>query len=216
MEDLAGLSIDAFLNRLKDRTPTPGGGAVTGFVGALACALGQMVAEYSVRKDTPPEEKAEVEQAALQLHRVDQILRSLMSEDARAYGRMTAAGKARRERPGDAALEAEDQEAVLGAAAVPMEKAAAASTALGALDAFKQSASRYLLSDLGIAATLADATARTARYTLRVNAPEIADEERREKLMSNMDRMLLHCARRLASIEAFVSSHMDDQRVRAR
>lgn len=171
----------------------------------MACALGQMVAEYSVRKDTQADDKAAIEAAALQLHRLDRILRDLISEDARAYERMTAAGKALRAQAGDEKLKAEHQAAVLAAAAIPMEMAATASTALAALDSFKHLASPYLLSDLGIAASLADATARSARYTLRANAPQLADSAGREKLLNNIDRMLLHCASHLASIEAFVN-----------
>ena len=208
MQDLAKLTIDGFLDALGERTPTPGGGAATGLAGALACALGQMVSQYSVRKDSEPGARVEIEEAALKLHRIDRILRDLVSEDARAYERMVAAGKALRARPDDTSLRAAHQEAVLAAAAIPMEMAATAATALAAVDTFKNVASRYLLSDLGIAATLADATARSARYTLRVNAAELTDLARREKLLSNIDRMLLHCASHLASIEAFVNRHM--------
>ena len=45
--------------------------------GALACALGQMVAQYSIRKDTEPEAKQAIESSAVQLHKIDRILRDL-------------------------------------------------------------------------------------------------------------------------------------------
>ncbi len=41
-------SIAAFLNATAEKQPTPGGGAVAAVAGALACAIGEMVLNYSV------------------------------------------------------------------------------------------------------------------------------------------------------------------------
>ena len=97
MDDLAGLSIDEFLNRVADRTPTPGGGAVAGLAGALACAMGRMVAAYSLRKDAAAPVREQVESVAGQLAVADQLLRGLISRDGAAYAAMTEARKAVRE-----------------------------------------------------------------------------------------------------------------------
>ncbi len=204
-------SVDDFLDKVAERCPTPGGGSVTGLAGALACALARMVAAYSVRKGPDPSTHEAVELAASRLRRADQIIRALISRDAAAYTKMTAAAKARRASSGhDPEADAGYREAVMEATAVPMEMAAVASNALAAMDEFKAAAGRYLLSDLAIAAVLAEATARSARCTLRVNAREIADAPTRLKLSTNIDRIVLHCASHLASIEAFVHRHIEE------
>jgi formiminotetrahydrofolate cyclodeaminase len=204
MQDFAALSLEEFLDQTADRTPTPGGGSVTGMAGALSCAMANMVAAYSVGKKTDPQKKTRVETVAVQLHRADQLLRALITQDAVAYSAMTQAAKAAK---GDDA--AAYQDAVLSALSVPVEMAALASHTLTTLDEFKQDASRYLLSDLGISAVLAEATARAARYTVLVNVAELADPAQRRKLLGEMDVVLAHCSSHRESIEAFVTAHLE-------
>ncbi len=211
MSEVNELTIDHFLDRVSQRTPTPGGGGVTGLAGALACALGRMVGAYSIRKDSDAETREAADKAGDHLLRSDQILRALIDRDAVAYTKMADASKKRRAARGrDDDAEAAFQEAVIDATAVPMEMAAVASNALRAMDEFKTAANRHLLSDLAIAAVLADATARAARCTMWVNAPLIADAHRRNKIMTNMDRIMLHCAHHLTSVEAFVHRHVEE------
>lgn len=206
MEDLTKLSLDTFLDRTADRTPAPGGGSVTGLAGALACALARMVVAYSGGKKTQPDVQTRVEKTAVFLHRADQLLRELITQDATAYANMTAAERSAKE---DSSAEPAHQDAVLSAVAVPMEIAAIASNALSRMNEFKAVAGRALLSDLAVAAILSDATARAARYTVQINARELGDVSKRTKLLSDIDDVLEHCARHRESIEAYVRDHLE-------
>jgi formiminotetrahydrofolate cyclodeaminase len=206
MDDYTELSVDAFLDQVAERTPTPGGGGVAGLAGALACAMGRMVAGYSVNKQTEPAVRAQVESVNLQLQRADELMRALITRDADAYTAMTEAAKA----PGKhAPARAAYHEAVLAAISVPMEAAALSSNTLSTLDEFKESASRNLLSDLGVAAVLADAAAQAAAYSVWVNARELGDTSLRAKIISDTDKTIDHCARHRKSIEAYVRSHLE-------
>ena len=199
MNEFTRLTVAEFLDRLADRTPTPGGGAVAAAAGALSCAMGRMVAAYSVGKKTSEEVRGRVEPAREKLRRLDELLRRLMAEDAVAYAHMT--GVDRSDVPAH-------QAAVIAAVSVPLGIAAAASEALEVLDDLKADASRYLLSDLGVAAVMADATARSAAYSVRVNLPEVADPGTRDRLADDIRRIVGHCDRRRASIEAFVEDRL--------
>lgn len=201
MDDLAALSIDEFLDRVADRTPTPGGGGVAGLAGALACAMGRMVAAYSIKKSTEAPARERVESLSGQLKVTDQLLRGLITQDGVAYSEMTAARKALQ----DGRLEAPAfHNAVLRAIAVPMEMAAAVSRALAAMDAFKGDATPYLLSDLGVAAVLADATAHAAAYSVRINVGELTDEGTRQRIVSDVKQTVRRCTEHRDSIEAHV------------
>jgi len=140
------------------------------------------------------------------LHNDDQILRALITQDAVAYVQMTEAAKRVKENP-DA--QAEYQEAVLTAISVPMEMAAVSTRALNTMEAFKEIASKYLLSDLAVAAIYADATVRAARYTVGINLPQLADDSMRKKISSDMDQMLQRSQTYRESIESFVRSHLE-------
>ena len=201
MNEFTRLTVAEFLDRLADRTPTPGGGAVAAGAGALSCAMGRMVAAYSVGKKTSEEVRGRVEPAREKLRRLDELLRRLMAEDAVAYAHMT--GVDRSDVPAH-------QAAVIAAVSVPLGIAAAASEALEVLDDLKADASRYLLSDLGVA-VMADATARSAAYSVRVNLPEVADPGTRDRLADDIRRIVGHCDRRRASIEAFVEDRLSER-----
>lgn len=207
MDDLTKLSLENFLDRTADRTPTPGGGGVTGAGGALACALARMVTAYSAGKNTEPDDRARLETTAGLLHRADHLLRALITQDAAVYTNMTEAAKITKDNPSSRAAY---YDAVLAAVAVPMEMAAIASSVLTTMDACKNVISRYLLSDLAIVAVLADATARAARYTVQVNARELRDIAERAKFLSDSDDILEHCARHRDSIETYVRGHLEN------
>lgn len=210
MDDFAKLGVDDLLDQVADRTPTPGGGGVTALAGALACALARMVAAYSVNKKTEPGVRTQIEEMGTHLHRADQLLRALITRDAEAYAAMTEAGaNCKAHSPPSPAAEVAYGEAVLAAAAVPMEIAAVASNALATMDKGKLVVSRYILSDLAIAAILADATAQASAYTVRVNAREVANGETKARLLENIDEIIRHCAVHRESIEVFVSGQIE-------
>jgi formiminotetrahydrofolate cyclodeaminase len=206
MDDFTALPIDDFLDQVAGRTPTPGGGSVTAAAGALSCALARMVAAYSVPKKADLPVRPQVESAADRCDHADKLLRGLIIQDAEAYERMTTAAKAARE---DASARAAHQEAVLAAISVPMEMAALASDVLIIMDEFKAAASWYLLSDLGVAAVLAQATARAAWYSVRVNVRELTDTTLRTRVMADIDQTVDRCAPPTESIESFVRVHLE-------
>ena len=201
MNEFTRLSVDEFLDRLSDRTPTPGGGAAAAAGGALSCAMGRMVAAYSVGKKTLEEVGGRIEPAREKLRCLDEMLRRMIAEDAVAYSYMTSV---------DRSDVPAYQAAVIAAVSVPLGIAAAASEALEVLDDLKGDASHYLLSDLGVAAVMADATARSAAYSVRVNLPEVSDRETRDRLGGDIRRIVGHCDRRRASIEAFVQDRLSE------
>ena len=207
MNDFTQLNVEEFLNRLADRNPTPGGGSVTALSGSLACALARMVVAYSVSTKTDADARKRIEQVRSKLHRADELLRALITEDAVRYTRMTEAAKAAK---ADPSSKPAHQEAVLAAIAVPMEVAALASNVLDILDDFSAHANQYLLSDLGVAAVLAEATACAARYTVRVNVRRLADAQARSKINSEIERIVQHCARKCEFIETYVRGRLQD------
>ena len=167
MDDLTALSVDRFLDAVAERTPIPGGGGVTAAAGALSCAMGRMVAAYSVQKQTDPAVRARVESVAQRLRNADELFRALVTRDAEVYTRMTAAAKKAREDPG---ARGNYTEAIVAAIGVPLQMAALAADALSAMDECKTAVNRYLLSDLGVAGVLAEATARAAGHS-KTGAP---------------------------------------------
>ena len=207
MDDVTNLSLEAFLDQTAERTPTPGGGSVTALAGALACALARMVAAYSISSRSNDSQRAAVDTVAGTLFRADQLMRALVTQDSLAYERLTAARGKMRKNP---SAQAEYEEAVLAAVSVPMEMAAIAGNVLAVLDEFKAEANRRLLSDLAIAALLAEATAGAARYTVHVNVLELHDSTIRQKTLADIGGITERCAAHRRSIESYVSDYLQN------
>jgi formiminotetrahydrofolate cyclodeaminase len=187
--------VSAFLDRLAAPTPTPGGGSVAALAGALSCAMARMVAAYSDSDAEPLSLIAE------RLDKADRMFRALVGEDIAAYEALSAAT---REAKSDPAAADRKEQALIAATLVPLEMAAAAATALTAMDELKARASKYLLSDLGVAAVIARACAEAAAYSVRVNLAQMGAADPRREFTDEIDRLVAHAADLSSAIEAFV------------
>lgn len=198
-EDLSAATVPEFLDRLADRTPTPGGGSVAAVAGALSCALARMVAAYSNRAG---DQAAGIGRC---LENADRMLRTLLAEDIAAYQALSAATT---EAKIDPQAESRRQTALLTAALVPLEIAATATTALAAMDELKSLVSKGLLSDLGAAAVIGEACVRASRGLVRVNLAGITDTTRSRESAAEIERLVTRAGGLRASIEAFVDQHL--------
>lgn len=201
-QDFVDLPFGSFLDSIARRTPTPGGGSVAAACGALSSAMARMVAAYSINAKTADDVRRPLETTLKQCARADILLRTLVTQDARAYQELSSAMKSAREDDGKAAGY---QTALQGAIAVPMEMAAVASGLLDVMDQNKQRFNRRLISDVGVAAVLAEATARAAAYSVRVNAAELDDPVARERVLGEITRLCDRCRETTGVIENFVS-----------
>ena len=66
------------------------------------------------------------------------------------------------------------------------------------------------MSDLAVAAVLAEATTRAARYTVLVNVAELRDPDLRVKFLSDVDRMIERGSGHCRSIQGFVQDHIEN------
>lgn len=201
MTDLTKISVDDFLNALAARSPAPGGGAVAAAVGALSAAMGRMVIAYSIRERAAPPLVA----AAGRLRHADELLRALITEDTEAYDRMVSATKAARKDP---SLQADAQQAILEAIAVPMQMAALAADALQTLDEVKAETNRYLVSDLGVAAVTGVAAAEAAAYNVKINAPQLQDSAARSRALEDVEQACVHARATAERIKRFVNERL--------
>ncbi len=182
MTDVKPPDLNAFLDAVAARRPTPGGGGVAAATGAIACALARMVAAYSPAKNATGETVGLVKGLGSQLERLDRVLRGLVTEDAGAYEALTSASKRLRD---DSSHQAEYDTALAVAIKVPLEIAAVGSESLQVMVRLQPVAGRYLRSDLGVAATLAAAAVKAAAYMAYVNTASLPDGD--DKIGANRE-----------------------------
>lgn len=192
---LSDRPLGALLEDVAARSPTPGGGAVTGLVAALAAALGRMVLAFSEGKEALAEHASLHASASAALRSATQQALALADDDKTAYATLSKLWK----RPADD----EERIAALDAAIdVPMRMLVFAGHLLDTLAPLPGATSAMLASDLGIAAVLAEATARAAHWNLTVNLPQVQDESLRIALAGEAGDLLEAICSKSASIEA--------------
>lgn len=192
-------TLNEFLNAVAARRPTPGGGSVAAAAGAMACAMGRMVAAYSPTKGADAETQHMVATLGQQLQRADGLLRRLIVEDAAAYSALNEAAKRLR---ADPSTKHEHDDALAVAISVPLEIAAVACESIVIMERLVAVANRHLLSDLGIAAVLAETTARAAAFMVRVNTKSLGQPETRRQAEQQIDRSVERARETLARIDA--------------
>jgi formiminotetrahydrofolate cyclodeaminase len=167
-----------------------------------------MVVAYSIGKNTEPETRAKLEDALVALRGLDELMRALITRDAQAYEESTSAARKMKEH-NSPEHQATYQQSLLGALAVPMEIAAIASRMLALMNAQRERFNRRLLSDLGVLASLAEASAIAAGFTVEANLSDLADPSVRERISAELDVILGHCSEFCQNIDEFINAVLE-------
>jgi len=180
-----------------------GGGAAAAHAASLAAALGEMVAHLVERKGKQEDMEREARDALQALGDLRARLTEAADEDGASFAGVIGArrmpGRSNEERRARAnAVE----EALKGAAAVPLEVASLAVQVGELLETLAELGEPAWLSDSATGAQLALAAVVAARYNVLVNASEIEDEEFTGEHISRADDLLERAREIAARVEA--------------
>ncbi len=181
------LTVRAFLDSVRSKTPTPGGGAVAAIVGALAASLAQMVVNYSQGKKSVAEYAQLHEEALQSMQALADRAVELAQADATAFQHLSSLWKLEQDDP---TRMREWDDAVQAAIDAPLQMMVASLEVLHLLDQLTDATVRSLRSDLAIAALLADAATHAAAWNVRVNLPSVSDDKCAEKLQARVESAL--------------------------
>ena len=175
--NLVSQTVGGFLESLSAKAPTPGGGAAAAITGATAAATAGMVVSYSVDKESLSKHRSFNSDALNQLTRARAMFLTLGDEDAAGYSVLNALWKLDKDHPDRVAGW---NDAVAGAIGPPRAMVALCVEVLRLCEQLIPTTNRQLRSDLGVAAVLAQASARSAAWNVKINIPLLpADEQSR-------------------------------------
>lgn len=170
-------SVRSYTELLAGPGPTPGGGSAAGLVGALAAASAAMVGSFTVGKEKFAAVEAEVAGLLEKLQALRERLLELTDADAEAYAQVGAAyAMAKKTDEEKWARQAAIQDALKTAAQVPLGVVTAAGEVAELLPAMAEKGNPNLLSDVGVAAILAEAACAAGRLNVEVNLAGVKDE----------------------------------------
>ena len=186
-----GESVSGFVAAVAGPTAAPGGGSVAAHAGALGAALAQMVAGLTMGRKKYAAVEAEMKEVALKAAALVNELSSLGPRDAAAYTSVMAAYKLPGETEADAASKKRAvDDALIGAAEVPLETARACVRVLELAQAVATRGNTNAVSDAGVAALLAHAACRGAIYNVRINVASLDDKSKGARLVEECGRLL--------------------------
>jgi glutamate formiminotransferase/formiminotetrahydrofolate cyclodeaminase len=199
-------TVQTYAAAASSGSPTPGGGSVAALAGALGTTMAAMAANFTVGKKKFESVEPEVrERLAACLRARDELLR-LMDEDTRAYATVSAAYALPKETPEEKkARSAAIQAALVTAMDAPLRVVRECRAVMAPIVRLAEIANPNLLSDVGVAAILAEAALRAAKLNVEVNLKELKDA----KLVAGVRAEIEAAAREASAAAAGVMAGVD-------
>lgn len=168
-------------------TPTPGGGSVAAFVGALATTMVSMSAKFTVGKEEFKKYDSQLKKILEECEKSREILLSLMEEDVKVYGEVNKAFELPKSTEAEKNKRSEAiQKATILATTVPLKATMCCMYVLEQTRALVDIVNPNLISDVGVACYLADAAFQCARLNVETNLATINDQRLVEKVQDEI------------------------------
>ncbi len=170
--------LSAYLDDVAAGTPTPGGGSVSAMVGALAAALGEMVANLTLGREKYADAEATLRPARDRLTALRMSLLEGAAADEAAYQSYRDAASLPRTSDGEKTARANAmQQALIAATEVPLAAARSAHEVAEILQSVARDGNPHVRSDAALGALLAGAALRGALLNVRGNAAMLEDRD---------------------------------------
>lgn len=175
-ERLVRMSVKGFARETASESAAPGGGSVSAYMGALAAALGTMVANLSAHKRGWDDRWKEFSDWAERGQDVMERLLRLVDEDTEAFAKIMDVFSMPKGTEEEKAARAEAMEkATLYASRVPLKTMQTAMEAMPVALAMARIGNPASTSDAGVGAIAALAAVRGAHLNVRINAAGLKD-----------------------------------------
>ena len=204
---LVDLTCRGFAEETASESPAPGGGSVSAYMGALAAALGTMVANLSAHKAGWDDRWELFSDYADGGEKLLERLLHLVDEDTESFNRIMAAIQMPKGSDAEKTARARAmEEATLYATQVPLRTMEAAADCFDLCEAMVDEGNPASVSDAGVGALAARAAVLGAGMNVRINARDLKDGDAADRLVSRAAELERLANEREAQITAKVHS----------
>lgn len=204
---LVDMTCTGFADETASESPAPGGGSISAYMGALAAALGTMVANLSAHKagwDDRWEEFSDVAEKGRDIQ--DRLIR-LVDEDTEAFNMIMDVFAMPKNTPEEKNARAEALEkATLHATQVPLSTMKAASETFDVLQQMAENGNPASVSDAGVGALAARAAVLGAELNVKINAAGLKDREAADRILREAEEIASSACQREKAILEIVNS----------
>lgn len=208
-ERLVRMSVKGFARETASESAAPGGGSVSAYMGALAAALGTMVANLSAHKRGWDDRWKEFSDWAERGQDVMERLLRLVDEDTEAFAKIMDMFSMPKGTEEEKAARAEAMEkATLYASRVPLKTMQTAMEAMPVALAMARIGNPASASDAGVGAIAALAAVRGAHLNVRINAAGLKDRTLAAELTDEAARIEAEAVAAEAEVLAEVNKNI--------
>ncbi|MBQ5737647.1 MAG: glutamate formimidoyltransferase [Alistipes sp.] len=210
VKKLVDMTCTGFAEETASESPAPGGGSISAYMGALAAALGTMVANLSSHKAGWDERWEFFSDWAENGMGVMNELLYLVDEDTAAFNKiMDVFGMPKSTDEEKAARAAAMEEATLYATQVPLRTMKAAYRAFDVVRAMAEEGNTNSVSDAGVGALAARSAVMGACLNVKINAAGLKDRAVADALVKEAEEIQAAAQKAEAEILAVVESKIN-------
>ncbi|HKC65244.1 MAG TPA: glutamate formimidoyltransferase [Pyrinomonadaceae bacterium] len=196
-------TVKDFVSEVASGEPVPGGGAAAAHAASLGAALGEMIARLTEGREKFKDVEGAVHDVLSELTPLRARLARAATDDAVSFERVMLVRRLPQSTEDERRARTRQlEEALKGAATIPLEVAGLGVQVLELLETLAEIGNPNALSDAATGAQLSLAAVASARYNVLVNTADIEDEEFAHEHRSRADDLLERAREIAARIEA--------------
>ena len=208
-ERLIRMTLKEFARETASESAAPGGGSVSAYMGALAAALGAMVANLSAHKRGWDDRWKEFSDQAVKGQDIMERLLKLVDEDTAAFAKIMNVFSMPKGTEEEKAARAEAMEkATLYATQVPLRTMQTALEAMPLALEMARKGNPASASDAGVGAIAALAAVKGAQLNVRINAAGLKDRAMADSLTAKAEKIAKEAAEKEAEILSEVNKNI--------
>lgn len=189
-QDVWKWTTDEFLAQGASSAPTPGGGSIAAYVGALAASMVCMVANLTVGKEKYKDVESQVLEILEKAQCVMNDLKTGLSQDIAEFSNFMAVLKLPKDTEEQKIKRTEKlQEVLISATDTPLGIAQNCFTVIKLAQALAPIGNKGAISDVGVAAYLGESALKAAMLSADINLPQIKDEEYQAQVKIERERL---------------------------
>ena len=200
---------EEFLTVSASSSPTPGGGSVSAYAGAIAASMTCMVANLTVGKEKYKDVEPQVKEILAEAEAVLGMLKSGLSQDIAEFSNFMDALKLPKGTDEEKAARTEKmQEVLVSATNTPLGICQNCFKVLQLAQKLAPIGNKGAISDVGVSAYLAESALKSAMLSVDINLPGIKDTAYQERVKAERARLFEQAAIICAETVAVVQSRL--------
>lgn len=179
-----------FLAQGASSAPTPGGGSVSAYVGALAASMVCMVTNLTVGKEKYKDVEPQVQDILARGQKLLDDLKNGLSQDIAEFSKFMAVLKLPKDTEEQKASREEKRQTVLiSATDTPLGIAQNCFEVLKLAQELAPVGNKGAISDVGVAAYLAESALKAAMFSVDINLPSVRNEDYQARVKAERERL---------------------------